>query len=304
MSGLDLVIARLAGVQHGIVAVRQLLAAGLSRRAIARRVGDGRLHRVHTGVLSVGGPPRTAAARRMAAVLAVGPGSLVSHRSAAAAWGIRDTSRAALDVVVAARSRRQRPGISVHISSTLHPEDRELADGVPTTSLARTFLDLAEVVHADGLRRAYEKGERLELLDVRAIDRVLDRNSARRGAAALRRLMDYDPIPAARTRSELERLFLGVLREADLPLPLVNVIVEGYEVDAYWPDARLVIELQGYAYHRMRHAFERDHAKLGRLKLAGYEVLPITYLQVTTEPGWVVDAVRLLLARAARRLTL
>ena len=95
-----------------------------------------------------------------------------------------------------------------------------------------------------------------------------------------------------------------MLREADLPLPLVNVIVGGYEVDAYWPDAHLVVELQGYAFHRTRHAFERDHAKLGRLKLAGYEVLPITHLQVTTEPGWVVDAVRLLLARAARRVSL
>lgn len=298
MSALDLVISRLAAGQHGIVAARQLLAGGLSRRAIARRVADGRLHRVHTGVFSVGGPPRTAAAWRMAAVLAVGPGSLVSHRSAAAAWGIRDTARAAVDVVIAARSRRQRPGITVHVTSALASEDRELVDGVPTTSIARTFLDLAEVVDAAGLRRAYERAQRLELLDVRAIDRVMDRNNGRHGVAALRTLRTYDPVPGARTRSELERRFLDLIRAAGLPVPLVNTMVEGYEVDAFWPRARLVVELQSWAYHRDRGAFERDHSKAARLKATGHEFLALTHRQLTREQAWVVQVLQSLLGRA------
>jgi very-short-patch-repair endonuclease len=88
------------------------------------------------------------------------------------------------------------------------------------------------------------------------------------------------------------------VREAGLPTPEVNVLVEEFEVDAYWPSARLVVELQSYAYHSDREAFERDHAKLARLKLAGYEVLALTWRQVTEEPAWVVGAVRALLDTA------
>ena len=240
----------------------------------------------------------------MAAVLAVGPDAVLSHRDAAAAWELRSTARTAVDVTVCAGARRQQPRITGHVTSALDPEDRTIRDGIPITSVSRTLLDLAEVVPPAQLQRAYETAERLELLDLRAIGSLLWRSNGRHGYRALRDLIGYDPSPAVATRSELERLFLDLLRQADLPPPLVNARVEGHEVDACWPAARLVVELQGYAYHHTRNVFERDHAKLGRLKLAGYDVLPLTYLQVTTEPGWVVDAVRILLARAGRCATL
>jgi len=297
VSAFDLVIARIAARQHWVISGHQLLAAGLSNKAIAVRVSDGRLYRVHRGVYGVGGPPRTATAWRMAAVLAVGRGALVSHRSAAAAWGIRGTARAAVDVVALGRCRRQREGITVHVTRTLHPEDRAVVDRVPTTSLARTLLDLAEVVGPTALRRAYDRAEHLRLLDARSLDLTIARANGRRGVSALRAVREHDPVPGSRTKSELERLFLDLVRDGRLPMPLVNVHVEGYEIDAFWPDAKLAVELQSWTYHRNPATFERDHQKAARLKAAGYEFLALTYGQVTEEGQWVAGALRSLLAK-------
>jgi len=235
----------------------------------------------------------------MAAVLACGPGSLLSHRDAAALWGLRRSDRRAIDVTVVARARRPQRGLTVHVTHPLDGDDHTIRQGIPVTSVARTLLDLAEVVAPTQLQRAYEEAERLELLDVGAIDRVLARSNGRRRVGALRTLLAYDPGPAVRSKSELESRFLDLIRRADLPLPQVNVLVAGFLVDAYWPRARLVVELQSYGFHSHRRAFERDHAKLARLKVAGCEVLALTWRQIADEPGWVAGAVRSLLTRAA-----
>lgn len=139
---------------------------------------------------------------------------------------------------------------------------------------------------------------------MREIERLLARSNGRRGSGALRALLAYDPGPAAETRSELERVFLDLVCNACLPPPSVNVLVEGFLVDAYWPAAQVVVELDGYDYHSGRRAFERDHAKLARLRLAGYEVLCVTWRQLGEEPAWVVGAVRMLLARAGHTANL
>ena len=125
---------------------------------------------------------------------------------------------------------------------------------------------------------------------------MLERSNGRRGAGILRALLRYDPAVAAQAESELERRFLDLVRRARLPVPQVNVLVDGYLVDAYWPRARLVVELDGYAYHRGRAAFERDHARATRLRLAGYEFHSFTYRQVTDDPAWVAGVLRSLLA--------
>jgi very-short-patch-repair endonuclease len=134
---------------------------------------------------------------------------------------------------------------------------------------------------------------------VRAAHELLQRSNGRRGFAALRALVAYDPSRAVGARSELELRFLDLVRDAGLPAPQVNVPVEGFVVDAYWPFAHLVVELQGYAYHSDRATFERDHARLARLKLAGYDVLALTWRQVTEEAAWVAGAIRLLLGSLA-----
>jgi very-short-patch-repair endonuclease len=234
----------------------------------------------------------------MAAVLAFGDGAVLSHRHAAALWGLAGPVDTAIDVTVDGRNgRSRRKGLTPH-RSRLHPEDRNSRYGIPVTSVARTLLDLAEAVSPTQLQRAYEAAERLELLDMRGLDAVLERGSGRRGVGLVRALADYDPTAAARARSELERRFLDLVRAAELPTPLVNTYVEGLEVDAHWPAARLVVELDSYEFHRGRLAFERDRAKIARLRLAGYEVLPLTDRLLRQERDWVVQSLRTLLGSA------
>lgn len=235
----------------------------------------------------------------MAAVLALGPAALLSHRDAAALWGMRTTDRAAIDVTIATRDgRRRRRGITTH-RCRIDPEDRTVREGIPVTSIPRTLLDVAAILSPTQLQRVYEKAERLRVLDVRAVQELLERSNGRRGVGTVRDLLAYDPAPASEASSELELRFLDLIREAGLPPPQVNVLVEGFVVDAYWPSARLVVELQGYAFHFDRSAFERDHARLARLKLAGFEVLALTWRQVTREPDWAAAAITTLLTRAA-----
>jgi very-short-patch-repair endonuclease len=234
----------------------------------------------------------------MAAVLALGPRAVLSHRDAAALHGLLAANRSTIDITVARRARPRR-GVTVHETRDLHPRDRTRIDGIAVTSIPRTLLDLAAILPPPQLRRAYEQAERIRILDLRAIHELLGRANGRHGVAALRVLVAYDPTRAVEAQSELELRFLDLLREAGLPAPQVNVVVEGFVVDAHWPSARLVVELQGHAYHSDREAFERDHARLARLKLAGYEVLALTWRQVRKEPAWVAGAIGTLLGRAA-----
>ncbi len=283
-----------------MVSLTQLRELGLGGGAVRMRVAAGRLHRIHIGVYAVGHANLSLRGRWMAAVLAFGRGAVLSHWDAAALWELIEPRGTRFHVTIDTRAGiARRPGLTPH-RSRLDPEDRERVGRDPG------HLDPAHVAGPggghrirQGLRRAYEEAARLGALDVQAIERVLARAHGRRGFTPLRDLLGYDPAPATQARSELERLFLDLVRDAGLPTPAVNVLVEGFLVDAYWPTARIVVELDGYEYHRGRAAFERDHAKHGRLRLAGYEVLPLTHRQLVQEPDWVIGAVRSLLDRAA-----
>ena len=280
-----------------MVAVWQLRSLGLSASAIRSRVAAGKLHRLYRGVYAVGHTVVGREGRWLAAVFAYGPRAVLSHRSAAMLWAIHATDRAAIDISLPSRRPRSRRGIDAHGTATLTSADITIRNAIPCTSVARTLLDLAEVVRPGELQRAYEAAERLERLDVRSIHALLARSNGRRGVGALRALLDYDPTAAARARSELERRFLDLLRNEGLPLPLVNTYVEEIEVDAFWPDARLVVELDSWEFHRGRSAFERDREKIAKLRLAGYEVLPLTDRRLRRGREWVVGSLRTLLGR-------
>ena len=289
MSVLDTLITRLANRQHGVVARWQLVVLGIHPTVIDRRLADGRLRRIHRGVYAVG--PLDREGHWMAAVLAGGEGALLSHRDAAMLWNLRETSRRAIDVTVVGAHRRSRPRLTFHSAIALQADDRAEIDGIPVTSVPRTLLDLAEVVSAQQLRRAYEAAERHGLLDMRAVNELVARSNGRRGLAPLLALLDYDPSPAVGSKSDLECRFLDLVREVGLPLPQLNVCVEGFMVDAYWPRAWLVVELQSWRHHAHRQAFERDSERLGRLQLAGYSVLPLTYRQLRDQPDWVIRSI-------------
>jgi hypothetical protein len=288
-------VAEVAGRQHGVVAHRQLLALDLSAFAIQHRLRAGRLHRLHVGVYAVGHPLVSVHGRWMAAVLACGRGAVLSHRSAAALWGIRPSSRRTEDVTSPHASRAHRPGIKVHRTRRLPVEDLDAEDGIPVTTVARTLLDIAEVVEAKDLARAVESSERLRLFDLRAVEDLMDRSPGRRGLPPLKLALEaYQPVPF--TRSGLERRFLALCQEAGLPRPLSNVRIADVEVDAVWHDRRLVVELDS-SYHATSAAFERDRIRDATLQLAGYRVVRITHRRLLDQPFAVTHTLRTLLGR-------
>ena len=301
MSELDRRIAGLAARQHNVIDTRDLRALGVNPSAARRRAADLRLRRLHHGVYAVGQVDQKG--RWLAAVRAVGPDAVLSHRDAAALHGLRRCDRRSIEVTTS-RHLRPRSGIAIHQTRALHPHDRTSVAGIPVTSIPRTLLDLAAVVDRSQLRRACEEAERLRVLDTSAIQDLLARSNGRHGLFALRALLGYDPAPTIESKSELESRFMDLIREHDLPSPRLNVLVEGFLVDAYWPAARLVVELQSYAYHSHRTAFERDHAKLARLKLAGFESLALTWRQVTTEQAGTAELIRRLLTRTTMQRTI
>jgi very-short-patch-repair endonuclease len=288
-------IVALADRQHVVFAYWQLVDLGLTRGAIEHRLAAGRLYRVHHGVYSLT-PSLTPRGHVMAAVLACGPDALLSHRSAADLHGLRQTNQRKTDVTVPRKSRHGRPTIRIH-SSTFDPEDVATVDNIPVTSVARTILDLAGVLDEHQLLRAIENAERLQKFDLRALHRAMARRPRARGIAKLRRVLATYREPPD-TRSELERTFLELIRSSPLPDPLVNTIVAGLEVDFCWPRFKLVVELDGRAYHSSRRAFETDRIRDATLQRHGYRVLRITYRRLKEEPEAVLADI-LALARLA-----
>ena len=200
---------------------------------------------------------------------------MASHHSAAWIWALKPPGTADFHVTVPGRTRHGQDRVQLHSVRALHARDSTLRDGIPVTTVARTLLDLAEVLRPRQLERVVEEAERLRLFDLREVEDLCARSHGRRGIRALKAAL-ADAIEPPATRSELERRFLDLCRDAGLPTPSVNAAVLGYEVDALWPDARLVVELDGYGFHHGRAAFERDRARDAALQVAGYRVLRIT----------------------------
>jgi predicted transcriptional regulator of viral defense system len=294
----DGLIAALAHRQHGVVGRAQLVRLGLGRRAIGHRLGCGRLHRVHRGVYAVGHRVLSQEATWMAAALAGGPNAVLSHRSAAALWGIRTGGPTRVEVTVP-RALRSRTGLHVH-RGVLAADEVTAVRGIPVTTAARTLLDLAAVLTPARLERAVEEAERLRLGDDPSLHALVARHPRRRGVATLRRILDDAQIAVAFTRSELEERFLAFLADAGLPRPLVNAPVEllggtRVEADCLWPAERLAVELDGHASHATRAAFERDRARDRGLQAAGWRVVRITWRHLHGEPQSLAAELRMLL---------
>lgn len=287
----DRKLAALAGRQHGVVSRSQLIELGLGRGAIDSRLRSGRLHTVHRGVYAVGHASLSLRGVWLAGVLAHGNGAVLSHLSAAGLWRLIDPLATPVDVT-SKQGRAGRRGVRLH-RGIVHPEERTRRHGIPVTSVARTLLDVAELDPRGTLRRAFEEADRRGLLSRQALDEVAHRGQGRRGLAAINRLMAESRDGS--TRSALEDTFVALCRQHRLPAPTVNARLFGFEVDALWLKQRLVAELDGFAFHRHRAAFERDRERDATLQAAGYRVVRFTHRRLKREPAAVAAQLRALL---------
>jgi hypothetical protein len=289
----DAEIAAMAARQHGVVARAQLEALGLGRGAIAHRVAAGRLHRVHRGVYAVGHPILTANGRRMAAVLACGPGAALSHASAAALWDIRPTQATKIDVSVrGAGGRGKRPRVRVHRAVTLRDDEVTVHQAIRVTTPARTLLDLASSLPRRALERALDHAEINELFDLTALQAAVDRHRGERGSAALGTALEQHIAGTTATKSELEERMLALCDRYGLPRPHVNAWIENLEVDFLFAAKKLVVEADSYRFHSSRRAFERDRERDAILARAGYRTLRFTHRQMTRRPEQVALTIR------------
>jgi len=300
-TGIDAVIADLAAAQHGVVARRQLLANGVTAPTLRSRVRSGRLCPIHRGVYQVG-PVAGRYAREMAAVLACGPGVVVSHRSAGSLWAMLPPADATTPVELTINSRRpfRRPGIVVHRTLSLEADDITHLEGVPITSPARTLLDLAAVLSFRELEQALARAERAEQVNRTDMSKVVERNRGRPGANALRALLAGEAAPAM-ARSEAEERLLQLIRKAQLPPPETNVRVHGFEVDFLWRAQGVAVEVDGFAYHRSPASFEGDRRRDAHLAAQGIHVMRVTWRQLTNEPEAVLVRLAQTLVRSELR---
>ena len=233
----------------------------------------------------------------MAAVLAYGPGTVLSHRAGGAHWQI--VRPAGPCEVTIATPRRSRPGIRVH-RAALPADEVTVHEGIPITTVPRTLFDLATGLPQRQLERAINEAEVLHLWDGLSLDRLLHRYPRHKGNNAVRAALQQRRQGSSVTKSELEEMFLALTDAAGIPRPEINVLVESFEVDAVWRDVRLVVELDGRDTHGTAAAFERDRVRDRALQVAGWRPVRITYRQMRRAPRAVIDDVHRL--RAAGRL--
>jgi len=251
-------------------------------------------------VFAVGHANLTRDGRFMAATLACGPGALVSHRAAAAKWDLALRGRPSVDVTSPGIGGRRRPGIRAHSAATLAARDVTVIDAIPSTTLARTLLDVAEDATRREVERACDRAETQRLLAMTGIDDVLARASGRRGAALLSAVLSEHRVGSTLTRNELEECFLAICRDVGLAPDSVNAWISyadggGAEADFLWHAQRLIVEVDGRDVHTTRRALEADRRRDQRLMLLGWRVARFTWRQVMFEPAYVAATLRALL---------
>jgi very-short-patch-repair endonuclease len=283
-------LAQLAARQHGVLSRLQLLEAGVAAGAIKYRVSTGRLYPLHRGVYAVGYRSASPLTRAMAGVLVCGPGAALSHRSAAALWDIGLSWPGVVEVT--AHADRYHRGVTVHRSSALAPPHVTTHLGIPVTTVARTLVDLADVLDDRALARALNEAQITRRVRLDELAALLPHLRGRRAATRLRPFVERSAAP---TRSVLEDTFLNLLEHHALPRPEVNQRVEDYEVDMLWREQRLVAELDGRRYHEHARAFEHDRDKDATLVAAGYRVVRVTWRRLVNQPAREAERLRALL---------
>ncbi len=296
-------IAEIASRQHGVISAAQLAAAGVSADQRQRMLAAGRLHRLHRGIYAVGHTALTRRSRWLAAVLATGGDALLACRSAAQLHGLL-TSKAytgPIEILRPGHARRI-PGVTV---SRRRAARRLVVDGVPTTSVARTLVDLASVLDVHALEVAAEQAEFKRALDPRQVLTVIEGwSGAPAGIGNLRAVLGDERLNASQAGSMLERRALAILLEAGLPRPrlqsrfVIGQPAKQIRVDMHWPQANLVVEIDG-PHHERPLARLRDAERDAGLRGLGLTVLRISYRQIEDEPASVAPLVARFVSKAA-----
>lgn len=218
----------------------------------------------------------------MAAVLACGPGAALSHRSAAALWGFAKEHPDYIEISVRRRCRHRRAGLRVHSCPSLPSQDITSRRNIPLTRPVRTFLDLVSVMGPRDLERAINEADKLDVIDVDSLRKALDEHAGKPGVRPLRRILDEHTFRLS--DDELERLFRPLAAAAGLPVPLTKHMVNEFEVDFFWPGLGLVVETDGWRYHRTPSAQTRDALRFQAHTAAGLTPLRFSHWQVKYEP--------------------
>lgn len=301
--GLGRAVGELADRQHGVVERGQLLGLGLGEEGIKSWIRLGRLHPLHAGVYAVGRRSTSLHGRWMAAVLACGSNAVLSHRSAAAIRGIRGSSGTRIDVTTPRKAR----GVgSIRRHFSLLPADEiTRSEGIPVTTVPRTIFDMAASSPPEAVESMLREAEYRRLYDRLSLHDLLDRYPRRRGSKAVRAALARVVERPGRIRSPLEERFLPFLDSYRLPRPRLNawleVAGERCQADCLWPEARQIVELDGWEAHGTRSAFRDDKARERRLRVAGYGVTRIAWVQLGDEPEAIAADLRALLSSSRPR---
>jgi very-short-patch-repair endonuclease len=308
MAGLDDVLLPVFAAQHWLVSMDDILRHGGHAQSATRRVQSGRWEAVDRSVFRLTGAPRPWHAAVLAPILSVGGRAMASHFAAAALHGIPGYGFGTPEISIPRGKEHRRRNASIHTSTDLDRCRRVIVDGVPTTDLARTILDIGRRVGDERLLRAIEWGRREDKLDWPGLISTLAHH-ARRGRPGIRRLRRVISANMAReevTDSDFELLFLALVREAGLPEPVLHHrVVDGgrfvAEIDLAYPDLKIAIELDG-SVHLQPEVRERDLPRQNDLVLLGWTVLRFSWKRFVDRPDLVVAEIRAALrARLAAR---
>jgi len=296
-------IAELAARQHGVAALWQLLRVGVSRSAVQRRIENGLLFPLQAGVYAVGHREVGDLGRLAAARLAIGPGSAITGLASAAAWRFHAFPLVAPIEVIAPRGQgKRRRGIKLVHTRSLPARDLALVEGIWTTSVPRTLIEITASAPSWRTRRLYEEADRIHLIEAEAMGEALERCRNRRGTGILRELAGTYRAPTPRTESHAEYRFFRLWEVSARPLPEVNVGVCGHMVDFLWRDLRLIVELDGSSYHDRKGQGERDRQRDVELSLAGYRVQRFGTDRVYKKPQTLLDEIAALIELRRREL--
>ena len=295
LAAIERAIVAIADNQRGLITLHQLLGLGLSPNAVERRVGLGRLTRIHQGVFAVGTARLDARARWKAATLAAGEGALLCWLPAGALWKTWPEPAGQAHLVVRGNGRLGHAEIAMHRMRRMHPDDAAEVDGIPVTSLELTCLHLSALLTQRSFERATIKAARRPEFCLDRAVALADRSRGRPGVRRFREIIARDLAAELHSLSELELRFVELLRHHRLPLPEINQDVERLMVDAVWHDAKAIVELDGFEFHKLPRDLRADNARTRRLVLAGYRVIRFGWRDITNDPDGTARAVHSLL---------